>query len=399
VAKTRNLFSLVYPLAVVSGAVKRVGGRSTGMVRPGFAGTQRLGWATTGDSYPDYRNFRAHTRAMLNLTLSGFSNVGQDIGGWDGKGPDILYARWFAAGTFHPFMWSHGTGDHEPYAHGEAVEKAAREFLNLRYRLVPLLYSLHELAHRSGLPVLRSFALQEPAEPFALRIDDQFFVGDNLMVAPLFNDGGNRKLYLPKGLWYDFFAERPPVAGGREIERTSVPLDRLPVYVRAGAVIPLGPLMQHTGEKPVDPLSVHVYAFARQELDGTPRASEFSLYEDDGFSNDYQRGKFQRTSLRFQQTQDTVSFDAKITSGDGTYRSVPQRAYQLHFHGLRSDVNRVLLDGKDIARASAASAAGTASWWVDETTGDVSVVIPRSAKLDFALEFAADGARACGANC
>ena len=122
VAQTRNLFGLVYPLAVVNGVLDRVGGRSTGMVRPGFAGSQRLGWTTTGDSVPTYANFRAHTRAMLNLTLSGFSNVGQDIGGWDGKSQDILYARWFGAATFYPFMWSHGKGDHEPYSHGEAVE-------------------------------------------------------------------------------------------------------------------------------------------------------------------------------------------------------------------------------------------------------------------------------------
>ena len=159
VAQTRNLFGLVYPLAVVEGVLDRVGGRSTGMVRPGFAGSQRLGWTTTGDSVPTYANFRAHTRAMLNLTLSGFSNVGQDIGGWDGKSSDPLYARWFAAATFYPFMWSHGKGDHEPYSHGEAVEGAARSFLNLRYRLIPYLYSLHEQAHRTGMPVLRPVAI------------------------------------------------------------------------------------------------------------------------------------------------------------------------------------------------------------------------------------------------
>jgi alpha-glucosidase (family GH31 glycosyl hydrolase) len=398
VAQTRNLFSLVYPLAVVSGALKRVGGRSVGMVRPGFAGTQRLGWTTTGDSYPDYRNFRAHTRAMLNLTLSGFSNVGQDIGGWDGKGPDILYARWFAAGTFHPFMWSHGTGDHEPYAHGETVEKVARKFLNLRYRLIPYFYSLHELAHRTGLPVMRSFPLQEPAEPAASRIDDQFFIGDNLLVAPLFNDAGDRKLYLPNGLWYDFFGELPPVAGGRDVERISVPLDRLPVYVRAGAILPLGPAMQYTGERPVDPLTVHVYGHDRQALGVVPRTSEFSLYEDDGLSNAYQQGKFQRTALRFRQTQHTVGFDTNIVSGDGEFRSVPQRAYELHFHGLQSAVSRVLLDGNEIPRANAASAGGP-HWWIDQTTGDVSVFIPRSAKPAFALEFAAEGPRTCGGNC
>src|SRR5262249_49657655 len=149
------------------------------------------------------------------------SNVGQDIGGWDGKADAILYARWFAAATFFPFMWSHGKGDHEPYSHDGVVEDAARDFLNLRYRLIPYLYSLHEEAHRIGVPVLRALALQEPPDPTGFAIDDQFFIGDHVLVAPLFNDDGDRSLYLPKGLWYDFFDEEQPVHGGSKIKRAS----------------------------------------------------------------------------------------------------------------------------------------------------------------------------------
>lgn len=336
VAETRNLYGLVYPLSIMERTLKRSGGRSTGMVRPGFAGTQRLGWSTTGDSVPTYRNFRAHTRAMINLTLSGFSNVGQDIGGWDKKGPDVLYARWFAAGAFHPFMWSHGQGDHEPYAHGEEVEQVAREFLNLRYRLVPYFYSLHELAHRTGVPLLRSFPLQESADPVSYRVDDQYFIGDDILVAPLFNDAGDRKVYLPKGLWYDFFNELPPEAGEHEVERTSVPLDRLPVYVRAGAVIPLGPTMQYTAEKPVDPLTVDVYSFGAGDTATQTRSNAFELYEDDGRSNDYQSGKFQRTRLRFVQSKSAVRFEISAASGDRRYWAVSERAYVLRFHGVHA---------------------------------------------------------------
>jgi alpha-glucosidase len=400
VAQTRNLYGLVYPLAVINGVQQRTRGRITGMVRPGFAGTQRLGWSTTGDSLPTYRNFRAHTRAMLNLTLSGFSNVGQDIGGWDKKGPDILYARWFAAGTFHPFMWSHGQGDHEPYAHGEAVEKAARSFLNLRYRLVPYLYSLHELAHRTGVPVLRSFPLQEPADPSAHHVDDQFFVGDDLMVAPLFNDGGDRKVVLPKGLWYDFFGELAPTTGGGEVERTSVALDRLPVYVRAGGVIPLGPAMQHTGEKPVDPLTVHVYSFGAPEEGVEAREREFALYEDDGLTADYRRRRFQRTSLRFLQAQDSVRFEIRAQSGDGQYWSVSSRGYALHFHGVQRPTQSVRLDGLEIPFAETPNAAAPgASWSLDVNSGDIVVSIPRSASRTFVVEFATEAAWTCAGRC
>jgi alpha-glucosidase len=399
VAETRNLFGLVYPLSVVNGVRRRTGGRSTGMVRPGFAGTQRLGWSTTGDSLPTYRNFRAHTRAMLNLTLSGFSNVGQDIGGWDRKGPDRLYARWFAAGTFHPFMWSHGQGAHEPYAHGAAVEKAARSFLELRYRLVPYFYSLHELAHRTGIPVLRSFPLQESGDPAGSRIDDEYFVGDDILVAPLFNDRGDRKVYLPPGLWYDFFGERPPVSGGRKIERKSVPIDRLPVYVRAGAVIPLGPAMQYTGEKPVDPLDIHVFGFARDDLaredsGAETRTSEFALYEDDGLTTDYQRGKFQRTTFRFMQAMNRARLDISLESGAGDYRSLPERGYQVHFHGSEVPVRRVLLDGKEIPQSQMEEnvSGHAASWSTNKSTGDILIVIPTSSLQAFTVEVLQAGA-------
>lgn len=385
--KTRNLFGLVYPLAVVNGVMQRTGGRSTGMVRPGFAGTQRIGWATTGDSRPTYRNYRAHMRGMLSLTLSGFSNVGQDIGGWDSKAPDALYARWFAAGAFFPFMWSHGQHDHEPYSHGKAVENAAREFLNLRYQLVPYLYSLHEYAHRTGIPVLRAFPLQESADPTAFRIDDQFFVGDDLLVAPIFNDEGDRKVYLPKGLWYDFFGEQAPVSGAREITLKSVPLNRIPVYVRAGAVIPLGPAMQYTAEKPVDPLSVHVYSFAAEDLGSEARTGTFSLYEDDGISKAYEQGQFERAALLFRQTRESVRFEVQSVGGDGNYRSIAQRGYQLHFHGFRGPVTRVLLNRSEIARAPSRQ---TATWTMDDSTGEIVISIPPSADRTVNVEFTAE---------
>ena len=389
VAQTRNLFGLAYALAVVNGARHRVGQRSTGMVRPGFAGSQRLGWTTTGDSLPTYRNFRAHMRALLNLTLSGFSNVGQDIGGWDSKSAPVLYARWFATGTFFPFMWSHGKEDHEPYSHGEAVENAARTFLNLRYRLIPYFYSLHEKAHSTGVPLLRAFVLQEPAEPEASHIDDQFFIGDDLLVAPLFNDDGDRVLYLPKGLWYDFFGEQRRILGGLEIERESVPLHRLPVYVRAGAVIPLGPAMQHTGEMRIDPLSIHIYGFAASDLAEGNAASAFSLYEDDGIGFGYRNGEFQRTHFRFHQSNRGVRFEVEIESGDKKYQSLPRRAYHLYFHGIEGLVSSLHIDGKSMPRGDMDDPTGGATAWsMNEWAGDVSVLIPASPVRDFVVEFA-----------
>ena len=319
---------------------------------------------------------------MLNLTLSGFSNVGQDIGGWDSKADAILYARWFAVATFFPFMWSHGKQDHEP------VESAARTFLDLRYRLIPYLYSLHEEAHRTGVPILRAFPLQEPEDPAGFGIDDQFFVGDNILVAPLFDDNGDRNLYLPKGLWYDFFGEQPPVLGGRAIKRESVPLHRLPVYVRAGAVIPFGPAMQYTGEKRVDPLSIHVYGFAAADLAQSTAASAASLYEDDGVSLAYCNGEFQRTHFKFHQSKQSARFEVEVESGDHKYQSVPGRTFCLYFHGIEGPVSCARIDGKEIPHTEVHDpAAGAPAWSTNEWAGDVSIFVPASPVRAFLVAF------------
>lgn len=233
--------------------------------------------------------------------------------------------------------------------------------------------------------MLRALPLQEQADPAALRIDDQYFIGDNLLIAPLFDDNGDRTVYLPQGLWYDFFGDLPPERGGRSVQRTSVPLDRLPVYVRAGGIIPLGPVMQHSAEKAVDPLSVHVYGFDPSEIADEGRTSEASLYEDDGVSNNYQRGAYQRTNFRYRQARDGLAFEMNAAGGGGQFRAAP-RAYQLHFHGFAGPVNSVRLDGKEIARGGGAPRQGVASWSINETTGQILIVVPRSGRRSFKVE-------------
>jgi hypothetical protein len=159
--------------------------------------------------------------------------------------------------------------------------------------------------------------------------------------------------------------------------------------VREGAIIPLGPVMQHAAEKAVDPLSVHVYGFAPDDTIAA-RTSEASLYEDDGLSNDYQLGKFQRTSLSYRQTHGTATLAIDTKSGDGAFRSQP-RNYRMRFHGL-SKPEHVRLDGKVIPQAGASrsrSAGGKdskASWSADATTGEISVFIPRSVRRAFTVE-------------
>lgn len=377
---THNIYGLAYSSALVDGSSKRTGGRSLGMVRPGTAGTQRLGWTTTGDSTPDYKNFRAHFKGILNLSLTGFSNTGFDIGGWNAHGPDDVYARWFAAGTFNPLMWSHGIGAHEPYSHGPAVESAAREFLLLRYRMIPFYYSLMQQANATGVPILRPFAMQVPQDPRSPKIDDEEFVGDDLVVAPVFNKTGEREVYLPRGTWYDFFGDTAPVQGGT-ISRANVPMNRIPAYVRAGALIPMGPPMQFSGEKPVDPLSVHFYSFAPTDLANGPRQNSFAVYEDDGESTNYLKGEFRIT--RFTAEQEIRKLRLKLDAPITAYRANASRSYSIHLHGT-SAPRAVHWNGVEVKEGPWQSD-GTPYWHRDAGGVEIHVPAAERAVIDVAF--------------
>lgn len=368
----RNLYALAYAEALIDGSMRVTGGRSTGMIRAGSAGTQRYGWSTTGDSEPTWSSFRIHLRALINLSNTGFSNIGFDIGGWDAKPDPVIYARWFATGTFVPFMWSHGQGSHEPYAFGKQVESIARQYLWLRYRLLPYLYSLAAEAHRTGVPMLRSLSLENPQDEHAATVDDEFYLGDGMLVAPVMNPHG-RQVYLPEGTWYDFFGDDLTVQQSGVIDRANVPLDRIPVYVRAGSIIPMGPVMQYSGEKRTDPLTIHYYAYPQQQLANGPKSSAFILYEDDGFGRQYESGKYRRTRLQFDQSASSLHFRMKAAGGNKNFR-LPPRGYVVVVHGLQAV--RVLSNGKELRQIKPGAKAKGAYWYQDGKGGTV-IVLPK----------------------
>jgi len=369
--ETRNIFSLYYADAMIKGVQELTGQRSTGMIRPGTAGTQRYGWTTTGDSEPTWSSFRAHTRALVSLSNTGFSNIGNDIGGWLSKGPDDIYARWFAAGTFNPFMWSHGQEDHEPYSHGKSVEAVAKSFLALRYKMIPYLYSLQDNANRTGVPMVRSLSLEHPQDEQSAKVDDQFYLGDGMMVAPVMDPNG-RKVYLPKGTWYDFFGDQTAPQQSGVVNRSNVPLDRIPVYVRAGSIIPMGPEMQYTGEKPTSPLTIHYYAHEHKEIEQDTKVARFQLYEDDGSSLKHQQGEFQRTDLRFEQSSTRLKFTATDTADKSAFQ-LPPADRILSIHG--SVAKQVTIAGVAIPHSPIQSQPQGAHW-KEDGKGGTTVFIP-----------------------
>lgn len=293
----------------------RPGERPYALHRNASAGIQRYGgYIWSGDIQSRWDTLKAHVPVAINTGLSGLPLWGTDIGGFYGT-PDFtgeLFVRWFQFAAFCPLFRSHGRNWHlhTPWGwdggdggppetanftpdpaelHNPAVEPICRQYLELRSRLTPYSYTALKETSETGLPMMRALWLHYPDDPDAVRRGDQYLWGRDLLVAPVVEKGATiRRLYLPRGRWIDFWTEEV-LDGGREIERP-VDLATTPLYIRAGAVIPLGPVKQYTDEPSAEPMTLTVYPGA----DGSS-----TLYDDDGRSFEYRRGVFMRVTLNW----------------------------------------------------------------------------------------------------
>jgi alpha-glucosidase/alpha-D-xyloside xylohydrolase len=285
--------------------------------RNGYAGMQRYGaFLWSGDVDSSWETLKTHVPVAINTSLTGIPYWGTDIGGFvpTKELTGELYVRWFQFGSFCPLFRSHGrtwklrlpwgwnTGELGPneirgygYAanpgpeelHNAEVEPICRKYLELRYRLMPYLYSVVREGSQTGLPVMRALWLHDPDDKEGRARGDVFLWGPNLLVAPVTEKGARtRRLYLPRGRWYDFWTGEP-AEGGREIDR-AVDLSTVPLYVRAGTILPIGPVRQFTDEAVDKPLTLRLHPGAD---------SRFRLYEDDGVSFAYRRGDWMGIDL------------------------------------------------------------------------------------------------------
>ncbi len=310
------------------------------LTRAGSAGLQRHHAAVwTGDIFSDYATLRAHPPEMLNSGLSGFAYWTCDTGGFltgyykdDQLGAHArLYERWMQFSAFSPITRAHKAGGvPEPYALGPATEQSTRHYLQQRYRLLPYIYSYAWEASQKGLPLVRPLALEYPDDAGSLAAPgDEYLFGRELLVAPVLFEGlSNRKIYFPPGTWIDWDYGYE-YAGGREWV-VAAPQNRIPVAVRAGAIIPLAPDMRNTAEKFWDPLTLEIFPSGR---------SSFTLYRDDGVTFDYRKGEFTLTQFMSEEQGGTIS----LTIGESNKRFTPHE-YRARFH-LRQTPAGVSVDG------------------------------------------------------
>ena len=292
------------------------------LTRAGFSGIQRHAAVWTGDNRAEDGHMLLGVRLLNAMGLSGISFAGMDIGGFVGDCPRDLFARWITIGCFSPMARIHtmiDSMDSEPWSYGEKIEAISRNFINLRYRLLPYIYSLFARSHQSGLPVQRSMAFTHPHHHQTYSYDNQFWVGDYLLVCACSAYQHFTKVFLPEAgaKWYDLYEDTRWEPGEPVAE---APLDRLPVFVKPGAIIPMQSLVQHTGEAGDGILSIHLYC--------GPEVSHFELYWDEGDGYGYQRGEYLKHTL----TQDPERQSFFITPAEGTYPS-PWHTVRLIYHG------------------------------------------------------------------
>ena len=251
----------------------------------------------------------------LNFGLSGQPFVGPDIGGFIGSPTGEMYTRWLQYGVFLPLCRSHsvkGSIDKEPWVYGDEYEKINKKFIELRYQLLPFFYTEFYKASVSGIPIMRPLMLEFPDDKTTYRIDTQFMVGENILVSPVLEAGAKTRLmYLPNGEWYDFWT-REKIAGGRWID-AKAPLDVMPVFIRAGAIVPMQQVVQYTDQAPADPLTFEIFPSA--EAKGI-------CYEDDGISFDYQKGKYRRVGIKAVVQGSDMQLHALLQKGSSSRRSV-----------------------------------------------------------------------------
>jgi alpha-glucosidase len=290
------------------------------LTRAGYAGIQRWSAVWTGDNSGFWEHLEMSLPQLMNLGLSGVPLAGVDIGGFWGNSSGELFARWMQLGAFYPFARGHsveGAADKEPWVWGEDIERVCRASLELRYRLLPYLYTRVWEASQRGWPIFRPLLFHYPHDPATHGLADQVLFGEDLLVAPIVRAGArSRAVYLPDARWYDLWTDEC-FDGARSV-LASADLSRVPVYVRGGSIVPFGPVLQHTDAGPLDPLILEVYPDAQGHASG-------ALYEDDGESFDYERGAWSLTRFTFANGE-------LSTSKQGAFEP-PERRVTVNVHG------------------------------------------------------------------
>lgn len=260
------------------------GKRPLVITRACYSGTQKYAAVWTGDNQSLWAHLQMMIPQLCTLGMCGYTIAGTDIGGFGGDTTPELLSRWIEAAAFCTFFRNHsanGTIRQEPWQFGPETEEIYRKYVKLHYRFLPYIYDLMHEEQENGLPVMRPLVMHYEDDAVTHNINDEFLVGEKLLVAPVVNQGETvRKVYLPEGTWYSFWTGEKHE--GRRYFLEQAPIDHLPIYIKAGSVIPVYEEMQYVGEKPLDKLT----------LITTPDGGSAVHYQDGGEDFSYLEGNY-----------------------------------------------------------------------------------------------------------
>jgi alpha-glucosidase len=325
--RLHNLFPIAYAKVPFLEFEKLNGFRGLNQTREGYAGIQRYPYIFAGDWPSEWQYFAPVIKAGLNVGLSGVGSWAHCMGGFEHQADPELYIRWVQFGMFSPIALVFGMdhpGYKEPWKYGEDALRNFKKYDLLRYRLFPYMYTTMHQQYETGLPMMRALVLNYQDDENVYEIGDQYMFGDQLMVAPVTTKGAiTRSVYLPEGTWFNYWtAEKYE---GKSYHHVVAPLDTLPLFVKAGSIIPMQPEMTYAGEKPVDVITLDVFPYGK---------SKYEFYEDDNLSAAYKKGEFALTTISA--SLKSKGFTLKVNRSAGSFKPAKhQYLAKVHWQGKK----------------------------------------------------------------
>lgn len=356
--RLHNVFPVAYAKAPFLEFEKFNGFRGLNQTREGYSGIQRYPYIFAGDWPSEWQYFAPVIKAGLNIGLSGVGSWAHCMGGFEHQADPELYMRWVQFGMFSPIALVFGMdhpGYKEPWNYGDAALENFKKYDLLRYRLFPYLYTSMHQQYQTGLPIMRALVLNHQDDENVYEIADQYMFGDNLMVAPVTTKGAiTRSVYLPEGTWFNYWTADK--YEGKSYHHVVAPIDTIPLFVKAGSIIPMQPEMIYAGEKPVDLITLDIFPYGE---------SGFDLYEDDHLSSEYKTGNFAITKI----TSSLVStqLNLKISRPAGKFTPAQHRYLsKIHYTADAKQLS-VSENGKVLrSKQSLAQLDKNTGWFYDE---------------------------------
>ena len=328
--KSRNVYGMQMARATQEGAKNLLNGkRPFILTRAGYSGIQRHAAVWTGDNVSHDEHMLAGVRLVNSMGLTGVPFAGYDVGGFAGEASPELFARWISLGAFSPFFRSHSmvnSRDSEPWSFGEEVEDISRNYISLRYRLMPYLYSVFFESSKTGMPVSRSLAISNPfdAEVYRDPYQNQYLFGPSILVIPVKSNTNFHRAWFPEGQWYEMYTDK--LQAGNKEEVLDYTKELLPLFVKAGSLLLMQKTMQHLDNaNEAETLEVHVYV----GVDGS-----FDYYEDDGDTYAFQQGASVERKFSI------LGNSLEVSAAQGGYLS-RYKHWNIYFHGVKPESVKV----------------------------------------------------------